>query len=121
MWDTNACKKNKKTFLFCPFAYNITMLCNLVDSVAHNSLQIKTKQIYIIEMENSKHGAFFHYLFFYESHIVCVVSRRIHLCVKWKNDSSLALHWFHPGLDSFPIFIVAAFSLLAVWVVLSSV
>ena len=60
-------------------------------------------------------------IYFFMSLTLSVVSRRIHLCVKWKNDSSLALHWFHPGLDSFPIFIVAAFSLLAVWVVLSSV
>jgi hypothetical protein len=56
---------------------------------------------------------------FCDNRIVCVVSRRIHLCVKWKNDNAnftqnftrLVPRWFHPY--SFPFFIAAAFPLLS--------
>ena len=30
-----------------------------------------------------------------------------------QNFTRLALHWFHPGVDSFPVFVVAAFSSLS--------
>ena len=115
------------------------MLCHLVDSVAHTNLTNiyyfngtflrfltcvhNVSIVNIVSMELS----------FILVLIVCETTRTMSLALSvsfhvvftsvWngimtqanftQNFTRLALHWFHPGIDSFPVFILAAFPLLS--------
>ena len=70
----------------------------------HSASQVKTPDcVQLNRIDSQDYNCSFNYSALIRVWLSCIFS----------NFTRLAVHWFHPGVDSFPVFVVAAFSFLS--------